>query len=302
MTEGRGHAAVVALLRRRSWEGCAELLERCGDPFLALDRELSGEADGDGHLTTRAVQGRLLVEDPAPLLAQAEAEITRWHSRGIRLLSVLDEEYPANLRAVHDRPPLLFLTGELSAGDRRSLAVIGTRRPSAAGVEAARAAAASLVAAGFVVISGLASGIDTAAHTAALAAGGRTLAVIGTGLGHSYPPQNAHLQARIASTGALVSRFWPECGPSRTTFPQRNAVMSGLSLGTLVVEASEHSGARVQTRMALAHGRPVFLLRPVLAQRWARELGRRPGVHVVDGGDEAIAIVKRLTADGPLVD
>ena len=162
-------------------------------------------------------------------------------------------------RTVHDRPPLLFVAGRLTTADERSVAVIGARRASDEGRAVAAEFAAELTAAGWVVVSGLAAGIDTAAHRAALEHGGRTLAVIGTGLQHSYPPENAELQRTIAQRGAVISQFWPDSPPTRQSFPMRNAVMSGISRGSVLIEASERSGARVQARLALAHGRPVFL-------------------------------------------
>ncbi|HEY1568569.1 MAG TPA: DNA-processing protein DprA, partial [Solirubrobacteraceae bacterium] len=145
-------------------------------------------------------------------------------------------------------------------------------------------------------------GIDTAAHEAALAAGGRTVAVIGTGLHHSYPPENEALQRRIGAEGAVVSQFWPDAAPSRTSFPRRNGVMSGLALGTVVVEASFRSGARLQARLALAHGRPVFLWSAVLGEPWAREFAERPGVYVVDEAAQVMETVERLDAMDELVE
>jgi DNA processing protein len=126
--------------------------------------------------------------------------------------------------------------------------------------------------------------------------------VIGTGLAHSYPPQNAALQRRIADESAVVSQFWPEQPPTRQSFPMRNAVMSGLALGTVVVEASPRSGARVQARRALAHGRPVFLVRALLSQPWARELAAAPGVHVVDAPGEITTTIERRNATDALVE
>jgi DNA processing protein len=152
------------------------------------------------------------------------------------------------------------------------------------------------------VVSGLAAGIDTAAHRAALEVGARTVAVIGTGLRHAYPPENAALQRRIAAGAAVVSQFWPETPPARASFPMRNAVMSGFALATVVVEASHRSGARLQTRLALAHGRPVFLLAPLLAQTWARELAQRPGVHVVTEAAQITTTIDRLNATDALVE
>jgi DNA processing protein len=154
---------------------------------------------------------------------------------------------------------------------------------------------------GYSVISGLAAGIDTAAHAAALRRGGRTIAVIGTGVARCYPRQNVALQRRIAAQCAVVSQFLPDTPPSQETFPQRNAVMSGLSLATVIIEASYRSGARIQARAARAQGRPVFLLKSLLHQRWARELAERPGVRVVAGPDEVVTDLERLYGGSELV-
>lgn len=288
MTSARDSAALVALLRleRRSAQEYSELLEETGSAVTVLNDELAG-ASG---------QASLLPEDPEPAIARAEGEIAAWQAAGYRLLTILDAEYPANLRRVHDRPPMVFVAGKLTDADDRSVAVIGSRQASGAGLATATRVAEHLVGGGYVVVSGLAAGVDTRAHTAALAAGGRTVAVIGTGLGRSYPPDNAALQRRIAEEGAVISQFWPDQPPTRRSFPMRNVVMSGLALGTVVVEASVRSGARVQARRALAHGRPVFLARAVLAQPWAAELAERPGVHVIDAPEEITSTIERLNA------
>lgn len=276
-------AALVALLRygRRPWSAYAELIEESGQVRTILEEELG-----------------LLASEPVDL---ALADIARWAEQGIHVLSVLDPDYPQNLRAVHDRPPLIFIAGRPHAHDCRAVAVIGSRQASPAGLGLTRTICEELVAHGYTVSSGLAAGIDTAAHGAALDAGGRTIAVIGTGLLRTYPPQNAALQHRIASDCAVISRFWPEAPPERKNFPLRNAVMSGISLATVVVEASHTSGARVQARLALAHGRPVLLMEALLGQQWARELASRPGTHVVHSPAELTEVVERLTAPGTLV-
>jgi DNA processing protein len=216
------------------------------------------------------------------------------------MLTVLDPEYPDNLRAVHDRPPLIFVAGELQPCDERAVAVIGSRKASPRGLSTAQDIARHLTQRRYTVVSGLAVGIDTAAHTAALADGGRTVAVIGTGLHHCYPPDNAALQHRIARDCAVVSRFWPHQGPTRRTFPARNAVMSGLAKATVVVEAGPTSGARGQARMALAHGRPVFLHSTLLTQDWARELATKPGTREFTKPHEITDSLERLE-DGALV-
>jgi DNA processing protein len=276
-------AAVVALLRaaKRPPHVYSELLEEagCGVAILAREHGLLAES----------------------LLEAAALEIAEWEQEGIRVIAITDPAYPANLRSVHDRVPLLFVAGALEPRDIRSVAVIGTRQPSTVGPELTRAIVSELVDRGYTIASGLALGIDTVAHTTALERGGRTIAVIGTGLRHSYPPQNARLQKRIATEGAVISQFWPDARPTRRTFPQRNATMSGLALANVVVEASDTSGARTQARLALAHGRPVVLLESLLEQRWASDLATRPGTHVVSSPAGVVEVVDRLTAVGTLV-
>jgi len=294
MAWARDSAALVALLRlgRRPAHEYSELMEAAGSAETVMRQELNLESG----------QVSLLPDDPEPAIRQAGVQIDAWRDAGFRLLTLLDADYPQNLRQVHDRPPLIFTAGELGPADSRSVAVIGARRATGAGVAAAARIAEHLVSAGYVVVSGLAAGVDAAAHTAALAAGGRTLAVIGTGLARSYPAQNAGLQRRIVEEGAVISQFWPDQPPTRQSFPMRNAVMSGLALGTVVVEASQRSGARVQARLALAHGRPVFLLRGLVSQPWAQELAGRPGVHVVDAAGEITTTIERLNATDALVE
>ncbi len=289
--------ALVALLRagRRPWPEYSELVERAGSARSVLEQEL--ERGGERQ---RQLFGGDREPAPEELLEQAEEDVQRWQQQGLRLLSVLDAEYPVNLRSVHDRPPLMFLAGKLRSTDRRSLAVIGSRRASAAGIELAGVISTHLAALDYTVVSGLAAGIDTAAHRAALTSGGRTLAVIGTGLRRCYPPENAQLQRTIARQGAVLSQFWPDAPPSKRSFPLRNTVMSGVTLGSVIVEASATSGARVQARAALAHGRPVFLLGSLLSQTWACELARRPGTHVVDSPTDITALAEHLSSTGAL--
>jgi DNA processing protein len=289
-------AALVYLLRsgRRPWQQYADLVEDAGSAIAVLADELTS-ADG-------AIPGQASLISPEldQVLEPAAAAIAGWRGRGMDLLTVLDDSYPENLRAVHDRPPLVFVAGRLERRDSRSVAVVGARDASPGGILNARMIAEHLVRHGFTVVSGLAAGIDTAAHSTALGCGGRTVAVIGTGLMRSYPPQNAALQRRIAAEGAVISQFWPDAPPSRRSFPMRNAVMSGLTLATVVVEASQTSGSRLQARLALAHGRPVFLLEDLLSQRWAQECAARPGAHVVSSPDQITAVIERLTSPGAL--
>ncbi len=268
---------------RRAPHQLAELLEATGSAETVLLNELE---DGD--------RPQLLGPAPDALRHQAHEDLKRWEREGFRLVGVLDAGYPPNLRLVHDRPPAVFVAGELRPDDARAVAVIGSRRPSARGSELAGVISSHLAAMDYVVISGLAQGIDTAAHVAALGCGGRTLAVIGTGLHYTHPPQNTGLQREITRRGAVISQFWPEAPPTRRSFPQRNALMSGMALANVIVEAGPTSGTRTQARAALAHNRPVFLWRAVLEQPWARELARRPGVHIIQSPGELTDALARL--------
>jgi DNA processing protein len=237
------------------------------------------------------------------LLAGAELEragrkLRDWARQGIKLVTVLDEWYPVNLRTVVDRPAALFVRGGLHAADALAVAVVGTRRPTLRGTEATRAIASGLLTRGYTIASGLAAGIDTAAHCAALAAGGRTVAVVGTGVDRCYPPQNSALQREIASRGAVISSFLPGSPPTRRSFPIRNAVMSGLTRATVIIEASPTSGTRIQARASLEQGRPLIMLAGLLDQEWAAELATRPGVHVVENpADVPDAISGLVMAD-----
>jgi DNA processing protein len=145
------------------------------------------------------------------------------------------------------------------------------------------------------VASGLARGIDTAAHHAALDAGGRTVAVIGTGISRAYPAENRALQEEIAARGLVLSQFWPDASPSKQSFPMRNVTMSGYGLATVVVEAGEQSGARIQARVAVEHGRQVILTDQVVARNaWAQALLGRPGVHLASDVDRVMDVVEQV--------
>ena len=226
---------------------------------------------------------------PAPLAERVAAEILAADQVGAELVTVLDEHYPANLRLIPNLPPFLFYRGTLAEADACSVAVVGTRNASGAGLARAGQVAGRLAEREVTVISGLARGIDTAAHRAALASGGRTIAVLGTGITRCYPPENHELAEQIAQAGAVVSQFWPTRTPGRDTFPRRNVVTSGLSQGTVVIEASHTSGAKMQARLALEHGKTVFLADTLVTdQAWARDYVDRHGAISVHDADEVL--------------
>jgi DNA processing protein len=173
------------------------------------------------------------------------------------LLTSRDEAYPALLAAMSS-PPTLHVRGTLLAADNLAMAIVGSRRASPYGVEVAERLAADLAARGVTIVSGLARGIDTAAHRGALAAGGRTIAVLGHGIDLCYPPENRGLADEIEAHGALVSQFFPRMRPLRENFPVRNRTIAGLALGVVVVEAAERSGALITAGAAGDFGREVF--------------------------------------------
>ena len=261
-----------------------EQLEECGSVRTAA----AGEAPA---------QCSLFEATPGDDVDKAARDLERWERAGIQMVSVLDPEYPSNLRMIHQHPPVLFMRGTADERDATSVAVVGTRHPTERGIDQARQLATGLAASGVPVISGLAAGVDSAAHTAALAAGGRTVAVIGTGIDRAYPPQNASLQEEIAAKGLLVSQFLPGSSPTKASFPMRNAVMSGYALATVIIEAADRSGSRMQARLALRHGRHVFLMRSLLEHDWARDYEQRPGVTVVDTADDVFGGVQRLASE-----
>jgi DNA processing protein len=187
-----------------------------------------------------------------------ELEIVR--KSGFTVVTIYDKEYPANLKFTFDKPIVLYIKGRLEEQDRLGIAMVGCRRPSFYGIEQARRFASELASRKITVISGMARGIDTFSHEGALKAGGRTIAVIGSGLGNIYPPENESLAKRISESGAVVSEFPVAAGPKRQNFPRRNRVISGLALGVFVVEAGINSGSLITARFAMEQGRDVFVL------------------------------------------
>lgn len=282
--DDRERAATVALLCRTSTEkGERELVQQLteGASAAALLRERLAPVD--------------LFSDPVEeAITQAKDEIASWEQGGIQVIALGDDHYPHRLRDVFDRPLLLFARGTVLEEDD-GVAVVGSRTVSSEGRLIAAELATRLVERDLTVVSGLAAGVDTAAHRAALKAGGRTVAVIGTGICRHFPPENRDLHREVAAQGAVFSQFWPDRAPDKTTFPLRNGTMSGYSLATIIVEASERSGTRIQARKAVEHGRPVILMQSVIDRtQWGRVAAGKPDVHVAQDADEAMTIVDDL--------
>jgi DNA processing protein len=184
--------------------------------------------------------------------------MTSLERSGVRVATMVDESYPALLSQIAAPPPVLYYRGELLETDRVSVAIVGTRRITPYGREMTARISAGLARAGVTVVSGLARGVDGVAHQAALDAGGRTIAVLGSGVDRIYPPEHRNLAQRIAEQGAVVSDYVPDTPPDGVNFPPRNRIISGLSLGVVVVEAPDRSGALITVDFAADHGRDVF--------------------------------------------
>lgn len=205
---------------------------------------------------------------------QLDAELERIATLGLKVLTLADEEYPENLRSIPDPPPVLYLRGEYIEKDKLALAIVGTRHADKYGTSLATLFAEELGRLGFTIVSGLALGIDTAAHKGALKANARTIAVLGSSLTNVYPQDNLKLLDAIIASGCVLTEFAPGVNPAQWTFPQRNRIISGLSRGVLIVEAPEDSGALITARYALEQGREVFAVPgPVTAA------GRHRGSH-----------------------
>jgi len=210
---------------------------------------------------------------------------------GARLVLWGGTDYPWALAAISGAPAALYVLGDLAVLQAPQLAMVGARRASPLGRAIAREFAAALTKAGLTITSGLAVGIDAASHEGALAAGGRTVAVLGSGLDRIYPAENAVLAERIRAAGALVSEFPPGAWPQRQNFPRRNRVISGLALGTLVVEAAESSGSLITAKQAVDQGREVFAVPGSIRSPLSAGCHQliRDGAHLVAGPPDVLA-------------
>ena len=233
--------------------GVRSLVAVLGSARAIFDASRSELQQAHGIGTEMA--GLILRQRDGDALAE---ECARAEETGTRILTPLDADYPEGLRQIHDPPLALYMRGNLRPMDRHAVAVVGTRRATHYGMDSARKLSYQLGKAGVCVLSGLALGIDTAAHEGALRAGGRTIAVIGSGFDHLYPEENRALADRIPEQGAVLTEFPFARKPDKTTFPMRNRIVSGLSKGVLVIEAGKRSGASITANQALSQGRSVF--------------------------------------------
>lgn len=278
MSESEELVALVALLRYGSFR----------TSHMALRQRL---IDGDSP-------SLILAEDPDSELIynRAVSDVDQWITSGERPLSWLDSDYPQQLREVHDFPPVIFVRGKLAQPDN-GICIVGSRKVGQAALEAAAQIAQLIVHQNWTVVSGLAEGIDTAAHIETLNRGGRTVAVIGNGIDYYYPPKNRGLQHAIENRGLVISQFWPGTSPKKYSFPMRNAVMSAYASATIIVSAKENSGTRHQAKQAAAHGRPLVVSRAVYENTtWARKLVDDPNVlaRVAYSAEESVSLATEM--------
>jgi DNA processing protein len=226
----------------------------------------------------------------------ADDQLRRLNRIGGRIITVWDQEYPDLLKKTYDPPTLLFLLGRFASSDKNPLAIVGTRRPSPYGQVVAELFSRALSGLGLTVVSGLARGIDTVAHTTTLQAGGRTIAVIGSGLDIPYPPENRKLLDAVSQRGVVVSEFPMGTKPDATNFPRRNRIISGLSIGTVVVESGEDGGAMITASTALDQNREVFAVPGNITEK--RSLG--PNKLVQEGRAKLVQCVEDVLEElGP---
>jgi DNA processing protein len=281
MTTGVGPLIMQRLLER---------FDTPADALAASPQELC-EVEGVGIVLARRLRSTEYQE-------AARQVIDYCQTNHIDILRPTDKTFPRLLREIADPPLILYVRGDLQPVDALALAIVGTRGASQYGRSQAERFARSLARAGLTIVSGLARGIDAAAHHGALEAEGRTIAVLSNGVGEVYPPQHAELGQRICESGALISEMPPGTRPRKGMFPARNRLISGLSLGTLVIEAGERSGALISARLAGEQGREVFALPGLVTNPNTRGCHQliRDGAILVQSPDDV------LDALGPLVE
>lgn len=275
------------------------LLERFGTAqavFAAAPSDLR-EVAGVGPKILRAISAaRREIDVPA--------ELNLCQQHGLTMLLQSQPHFPRLLREIPDPPGLLYMLGEVLPVDALSIAIVGTRHATQYGLAQAERLASGLARAGYTIISGLARGIDSAAHRGALDAGGRTLAILGSGLLNIYPPENAELAAQISRRGAVISESHPHSPPMSGAFPQRNRIITGMSLGVIVIEASDRSGALISARHAMEQGREVFALPGRVDSRASRGCHKliRDGAKLIENVDDVLEELGPLVEAAPRED
>jgi len=262
-----------------------KLAARFVDPTAAFSAALAELEQVEG-LHRDAIDGIVAFSD----WAEIDEEIERARDAGIAIVPFTNPNYPARLRTIADPPPFLYVKGNILTDDDKAVAIVGSRSASEYGRRVARDLARGLASLGFTVVSGMARGIDGAAHQSALQAGGRTIAVLGSGVERAYPAEHEMLYRRIGENGAVVSELPIGTRPLAFNFPARNRLISGLSLGVVVVEATEKSGSLITATLALEQGREVFAVPGEVGSSRSRGAHRliRQGAKLVESVDDII--------------
>lgn len=255
MTPADNYTSWLALTRVKGLGGVGfkKLAAHFGDPTRAL-AAAPGELAAIDGLRSEAAAGLAAFRQ----WTEVEKELEGIRHAGVTLLRYTDAGYPARLRTIADPPPLLYVKGALTEGDDKAVAIVGSRSASDYGRRVARDLARGLASFGFTVVSGMARGIDGMAHETALDNAGRTIAVLGSGVERAYPPEHENLYQRIVGQGAVISELPLGTKPLAFNFPARNRLISGLSVGVVVVEATEKSGSLITASLAIDQGREVF--------------------------------------------
>lgn len=229
-----------------------------------------------------------------------DRELRVIETRGLGLIRFGDEGYPELLAAIHSPPPILYLRGTIGPADRVAVAIVGSRQASPYGSAMAEQISGELAERGVTIVSGMARGIDAAAHRGALRAAGRTIAVLGCGLGVTYPPEHAELADQIAEQGALISEFPVFTPPKPGHFPQRNRIISGLARGVVVIEAGLKSGAMITANYALEQGREVFAVPGQVTSRSSRGCHQliKAGAKLTEGWEDIWEEIELQVAPG----
>ncbi|MBI5747994.1 MAG: DNA-protecting protein DprA [Nitrospinae bacterium] len=250
--------------------------------FSASKKELM-EVDGIREKTANSIKSFRMDEE-------IKDELNRIEKSGVGILTIDESEYPSSLKTIYDPPHVIYIKGKIMENDTIAVAIVGSRSPTTYGKLATEKISMELSVRGVTIISGMARGIDSIAHKSAIAGGGRTIAVLGCGLNVIYPPENFKLMDEIISHGAVISEFPMSARPDKMNFPQRNRIISGLSLGTLIVEAAEKSGSLITARHAIEQGREVFAIPGSINSPKSRGTNRliKSGAKLVEGAEDII--------------
>lgn len=233
---------------------------------------------------------------------EIEETISKAEKKGFNIVTIRDSEYPSNLLAVYDKPTVLYIFGEINSEDKDSVAMVGARFCNDYGKKVAGKISSELAERGVTVVSGMARGIDSISHKAAIDAGGRTIAVLGSGLDRIYPPENARLYKQISENGAVLSEFPLGAAPDAQNFPQRNRLISGISKGVIIVQASRKSGSLITSGFALEQNREVFAVPGNIGSRLSEGTNDliKKGAKLIENADDVLEELNIAALNAPV--